>query len=69
MDEMENSYNACLSVTFTMQDHHRISEIYYSLEKLEDVLRIEEINNIDVINKYNQLGIGRMKEMKLAFNF
>lgn len=69
MDEIENSQHACLSVTFTLEDSQRMPEIYYSLDKLEDVLRIEEINNIDLIKKYYQLGIGRMNEMKLAFNF
>lgn len=68
MDEIENSNKACLTTTFLLEDPKKMSNIYYSIKNMEDVIRIEEIDQMDVNNRYYQIGRGRVSELKLAFN-
>lgn len=44
MDEMEGSNRACLNTTFLLEDPEKIQSIYYSIKKMEDVIRIEEMD-------------------------
>lgn len=68
MDEIENSNKACLTISFLLKENQKMPEIYYSIKKLEDVIKVEEMDNVDIFSKYYQLGRGRVDELRMAFN-
>lgn len=64
MNEIEDFDRAFLTITFLLENHQRMSEIYYSIREMENVIQLEEVRNENALNQFNFLE--NTNELKMA---